>query len=194
VINKKNVLGREPDELGMKDAIHTAIVAVRAGAPVKPGQRCGLNEYREAVPDEKGVGVADPFRRTHISTGQPFWLLLAQDEVPNVRHVWEHPDVDFTPPAREVKRNHYLQQYADALGVSYQQLMDAAAYVVEHGESAPYPGTKTAEELEEAWEEHVDSYELWSEWGSEAFHEFENEGTACCPEYNYPECSLFEVR
>lgn len=32
MINKKNLLGKTPDELGAKDAIHVAIVAVRAGA------------------------------------------------------------------------------------------------------------------------------------------------------------------
>jgi hypothetical protein len=89
VINKKNVLGKAPFDLGTKDAIHVAIVAVRAGQLVQPGQRCGLNEHREAVPNEKGVGVADPFVKGPILTGTSFWLLMAQDEVPNVQHVWE---------------------------------------------------------------------------------------------------------
>ncbi len=37
MINKKNLLGKAPHELGDKDAIHVAIVAVRAGIVITPG-------------------------------------------------------------------------------------------------------------------------------------------------------------
>jgi hypothetical protein len=192
MINKKNVLGKPPHELGTKDAIHTAIVSVRAATLIKPGQRCGLNEHREAVPDAKGPGVADPFLKCHISRGEVFWLMLNQEEIPNVHHVWEHPTVDFSPPAREVKLNPVLAGIASDFGVTYQQLMDAAAHVVEKESSAPYQGTKTAEEVETALEE-LSGYELWSEWADETGFEFADEGTACCPEPVYPYERLFSV-
>jgi hypothetical protein len=184
VINKKNLLGKEPAELGAKDAIHTAIVAVRAGSPINPGQRCKLNEHREALPDEKGVGVADPFRREVIARGKPFWLLLNQDEVPNVQHVWDHQDIDFSPPDREPVMNATLAGVAKDYGVTYEQVMEAADYVLEHEGPAPYPGTIPADELDDIY---FDRYEFWSEWGAEVKHEFENYGSECCPEYNYPE-------
>jgi hypothetical protein len=191
MINKKNLLGKEPDSLGLKDAIHTAIVAVRAGGPIKPGQRCGLNKDREAVPDAKGPGVADPFLKTNLTRGQSFWLLLCQDEVPNVQHVWEHPSVDFTPPTIETKRNSTLAEYADDFGVTYEQLMAAAAYVVAEDQLAPYPGNKSGVEVETANDK---IYDLWYEWSDETGHEFENEGTACCPEYAHPNCGgLFQI-
>lgn len=190
MINKKNLLGKEPIELGIKDAIHTAIVSVRAGRAINPGQRCGLNENREAVPDEKGCGVADPFLRTPIPVGKAFWLLLCQDEVPNVQHVWEHPTVDFTPPAVEAKKNKYLDQYAAQFGVTYEQLMNACAYVVEKETSAPYPGTMTRDQVDEA---NSDAYDVWYEWANETGHEFYNRGTECCPEYDYPDARLFAL-
>lgn len=195
MINKKNLLGKEPDELGDKDAIHVAIVAVRAGSLIKPGQRCGLNEHREAVPHEKGPGVADPFLKANITKGQRFWLLLNQDAVPNVRHVWEHPKVDFSPPTREVQLNESLKECAKKLGVTYQQLMDACASVVASdymGTPAPYPGTLSSEELEEALD---DCYvgDIWYEWSEETGHEFEDQGSACCPEPVHPDCGLFEI-
>lgn len=191
MINKKNLLGKTPGELGLKDAIHTAIVSVRAGKPIKPGQRCGLNKDREAVPDEKGPGVADPFRTGTIIRGMAFWLLLNQDEVPNVRHEWEHPTVDFSPPAIEVKQNTTIKSYADAFGVTYEQIMEAAEYVVEKDKTAVYPGSKTAEEMEAAWD---DRYDFWSEWADETLHEFYNAGTECCPEWQYPDCDLFQAK
>ena len=41
MINKKNVLGKRPQEFGVKDAVHVAIVSVHAGRPIQPGQRVG---------------------------------------------------------------------------------------------------------------------------------------------------------
>jgi hypothetical protein len=187
MINKKNLLGKTPDELGTKDAIHVAIVAVRAGSAIKPGQRCKMNEHREAVPDSEGEGVADPFVKDAIATGQSFWLLLNQDAVPNVQHVWEHPTIDFAPPAREVKRNRAIEQTAKAFGVTYEQVLEAADKVVsgKYGyDEAPYPGTLTAEEFRKVKWDHWD---FWSEWADETFYEFENTGSGCCPEYDYPE-------
>lgn len=191
MINKKNVLGKTPDELGIKDAIHTAIVSVRAGSPIKPGQRCGPNKDREFVPNGKGPGVADPFRKAPIGTGDAFWLILDQDAVPNVQHVWEHPTVDFAPPTKPVKRNAAIEDVAKLYGVTYEQAMAAVDYVLEHGESAPHPGGMTQEQIEEL---DFESYDFWSEWSDEVGHEFENQGSACCPEYEYPDGDLFEVK
>jgi hypothetical protein len=190
MINKKNVLGKAPFDLGDKDAIHVAIVAVRAGRLIKPGEKCGLNEHREAVPDPKGVGVADPFLKDNISTGDSFWLLLNQDAVPNVRHVWEHPTADFTPPSRAVETNRWLQKAADGLGVTYSQLMQACASVVSTGSAAVYPGTLSRDDLDDKLDNW--RYEVWSEWASESGYEFDNHGSECCPEYDYPEV-LFKL-
>jgi len=185
VINKKNVLGKEPHELGDKDAIHVAIVAVRASHLIKPGDRCGLNEFGEALRQAAGVGVADPFRREPIARGQSFWLLLDQDAVPNVRHVWDHPSVSFTPPTREPVFNRSLVQIAGELKLTYQQLMDACAECVRAGNPVAYVGPLSEAELTSALD-RLDKYELWSEWSEESGHKFENSGTVCCPEYDYP--------
>jgi hypothetical protein len=185
MINKKNLLGKTPDVLGDKDAIHVAIVSVRAGRAIEPGQRCGLNADREAVPDRKGCGYADPWRRKTIMRGEAFWMLLNQDEVPNVQHHWEHPTLDFSPPTTAAKRNKWIQQTADEFGVTYEQIMAAAEYVVEHDKPAPYPGEKDLSEI------YFDRWEFWSEWAGETLTEFPNYGSECCPEYAYPKCHLF---
>lgn len=182
MINKKNLLGKAPIELGDKDAIHVGIVSVRAGAAITPGAKCKLNADREAISDEKGIGVADPFLKKIIMKGQSFWLLLNQDEISSVRHDWDHPTVDFSPPTIEVKRNPYIQVAADLFGVTYQQIMDAAAYVVEHDKPAPYPGTKDIDEVEDEF----DRYDFWAEWAGETLYEFPNYGSECCPEHEYP--------
>lgn len=197
MINKKNVLGKTPQELGDKDAIHVAIVSVRAGSVIEPGGRCKMNEFHEAIPAnyKDSVGVADPFRKGNITTGQAFWLLLEQDAVPNVQHVWEHPEVDFSPPTREVKLNEYLQRNAVGLGVTYQELMDMCQYVVDNDKPAPIPETctKTSEQIQEAIDESdIELYDIWSCWADETGYVFTNNGTECCPEYDYPD-ELFEL-
>jgi hypothetical protein len=191
MINKKNLLGKTPHELGTKDAIHTAIVAVRAAQLIKPGQRCGLNEFNEAIPSDKGPGVADPFLRAKITTGQVFWLLLGLDEVPNVRHVWEHPTVKFDLPTRETQRNRTIESYAKTLGVTYEQLMDAAEKWAIEMVRVDYPGALSEKDLDRAFDEEFDRYDFWSEWSAVTGHEFENQGSACCPEYAYPDGDLF---
>ena len=182
MINKKNLLGKEPAELGDKDAIHVAIVAVRAATPINPGQKCSINEFGEAVSDNgRGVGVADPFLKQAIAKGQSFWLLLNGTEVPNVKHTWEHPKFDFSPPTTPVVLNKYLDNFAKEIGVSYQQLMDAC-WVKAEGGVPKYPGTLTVEELEE-----LEYYDVWSEWCDETlFDGFPDYGTACCSEIEYP--------
>lgn len=180
MINKKNFLGSAPVELGTKDAVHVAIVSVRAGAPIKPGQRCSINEFGEAVPG-KGPGVANPFVG-EIGKGEPFWLLMNPTEVVSVSHTWEHPTVEFGLPTREVVRNTYLVRYADKLGISYEELMKACKRAVE-GNPIKYGGPLEEDELDEK----IDRYDIFSEWSEETGHEFDNHGSDCCPEYDYPE-------
>lgn len=190
MINKKNLLGKTPNALGVKDAVHVAIVAVRAGAVIDPGERCKMNEHREAIPDYKGEGIADPFRKTKILCGEVFWLMLNQDAVPNVQHTWEHPTIDFSPPTRKVVLNTSIMEAAKLFGVTYKQIMDAANEVYLTGNAVKYPGTKDANDLD-VINDDFDRYDFWSEWAAETGNEFQNNGTECCPEYDYPNY-LFE--
>lgn len=65
--------------------------------------------------------------------------------------------------------------------MTYEQIMQAAKYVVEHYASAKHPGDV----------DEFDMYDFWSAWAAETGHEFEDVGTACCPEVQYPEANLF---
>lgn len=183
MINKKNVLGKAPFDLGEKDAIHVGIVSVRAGAPIHPGQKCSLNDRREAVPNSDGIGVADPFLKSKIAKGQNFWLLISQDKIPNVRHTWELPNVDFSAPTVAVQKNKWLERHAKELHITYEQLMDACAEAVNTWKGVPYPGDLTEEQFEDVY----DKYDIFSEWADEVDYKFDNVGTMCCPEYEYPD-------
>lgn len=184
MINKKNVLGKSPDELGAKDAVHVAIVSVRAACAITPGRRCGLNEFNEAIPNGKGPGIADPFRKGMISTGDTFWLLMDQRQIATVKHTWDHPSVAFDPPTREVELSKWLLAAAQSVGITYGQLMSACSERVRTGEPVLFPGTMTEDEFEDT---DFDYYGAWSEWCEETgYDEFPDYGSACCPEIDYP--------
>lgn len=188
MINKKNLLGKIPEEVGVKDAIHTAIVSVRAGCPISPGSRVKMNDNGEAVPGD-GPGVADPFLKRHIRTGDLFWLLMDLVEVPNVQHTWDLPKYNFIPK-NPVRRNYTIQAYADELKITYEQFMDALEKFNSTEKQISYPGTLSEDELDEVME-NIERYDLWSEWSHESGYEFYNTGSSCCPEYVYPSVRMF---
>lgn len=196
MINKKNVLGKKPETLGVKDAIHVAIVSVRAAELLQPGQRCTMNEHNEAVASPKGEGVVDPFLKHPVYRGQPFQLLLDQTEVPNVRHEWDHPIVSFAAPTRKPVMNKTIEHAAKLFGVTYEQIMADAAFVADTERAATYTGKLSADELKtllidiEEGDAEFERYDFWSEWANETGHEFYNNGSECCPEYDYP-CELY---
>lgn len=197
MINKKNYLVQKPTEAGIKDAVHCAIVSVRAGATIQPGQRCKINEFGEAIPGN-GPGFANVFMTNQVLTGEFLWLMMHPNEVESVLHTWEHKD-DFIPK-RDIAYNNTLLEYAEAYGVTYQQLMDALTYKVHKDKEMTYLGTKTEEEITR-FEDNVydydknkiyyERYDLWSEWGMETNYTFPNWGTECCPEWRFPDAPLF---
>lgn len=184
MINKKALLNREPEEAGIKDAVHVAIVSLRAGKPIKPGEYIKLNADREAVPSSKkdSFGLASPFIDKHIGTGDLFWGLLHLNELRTVYHHWDH-ELSFEPPITSVKQNKYLARYADQLKISYEDFMKACNEMAYNEKQTPYSGPLSEEELDNALS---DQYDIWSEWSEESGHEFYNVGTECCPEYDYP--------
>lgn len=190
MINNKTTLGRNPLEAGVKDAVHVAIVSCRAGQALDPGDKVKLNEHREAVLSDKNIGVVDPFMNGRVSNGELFWLVMLPSQVQSVRHEWDHK-LSFEPPDREVQKNQWIQIHADRLGLTYEQLMDAANRLYNYEISTRYEGTITSQE---DFEYKLDDlYDFWGEWAEEMGIEFENEGTACCPEYTYPDSwSLFD--
>jgi hypothetical protein len=191
MINKKKTLGKYPNILGERDAIHVPIVSVRAGSPLTPGQKCCINEYGEAVKQDlhnrlKTVGIVDPFLKFDVITGENFWLLVDSKAIPSVVHYWEHPDINFSVPTRDVEENKYLAGYAKDLGVTYHFLFSAMnTFINENEKSTVYEGKLTEEELEEIVEDFENS-DVWYEWAEETGHEFENYGSECCPEHDYP--------
>lgn len=186
-INKKTLLGRSPQELGVKDAVHAAIVSLRAGHALKPGEYITLNADREAIRSgtDGAFGIADPFFNGPIATGTVFWGILKMEEIPTVTHHWDHPKHSFEAPATEPKHNRTIEDLATQLGLQYEDVMSACQLYVTKDRQTPYSNPLSEDDFDKVQDEF--HYELWSEWADESGWEFSNNGTECCPEYDYPD-------
>lgn len=124
---------------GERDAIHLAVEPVIAGESIRPGQDItirdgqayGANGY---LPDEKMLGIADPFLKNVIRPGQKFWLVVYPRQITSLRHVWSHPDFPesiqphdqsgISDPVEASKA--WITAFAAELDQTYSRLMRAA--------------------------------------------------------------------
>ena len=117
---------------------------------MEPGQPINFVEGSklsvEVVPLEDSIGIVDPFLSAEVNTGERFWLVVHPRQITSLRHVWTHPAFDDEEEDTSVKKssledriefkkeldgtNHairWIKDYADGLGLDYDELMDAAA-------------------------------------------------------------------
>lgn len=80
-------------ELGVRDAVHLAVIGVAAAEGLRPGQHVSLDGSGCAVlaPVGSGVGIVDPFLQVPVGAGDVFQLMLYPRTISSLRHVWEHP-------------------------------------------------------------------------------------------------------
>lgn len=79
-----------------RDAVHVAIVPVRAAQLLRCGDAVKLNAAGKAVPCEvyEAIGAVDPFLPEYcreLHEDEWFWLCLFPKTITGLRHVWEHP-------------------------------------------------------------------------------------------------------
>lgn len=76
-----------------RDAIHVAIVPMKAYQDLDPGEHVGIIEGHLEVAGvtNSPIGIVDPFLTKMVKEGQSFWLFLYQGTVTSLRHEWEHP-------------------------------------------------------------------------------------------------------
>jgi hypothetical protein len=133
------------DELDIRDAIHIAVATVKAGEFLSPGQRVGLIGPGIAGTGVEAIGIVDPFLTESVLEGERFHMCLFPYTITSLRHQWTHPAFEAAEikPPKPVEREEteeyqeskrWLEDYADNLGVSYDELMAHVEEFVEHGE------------------------------------------------------------
>jgi hypothetical protein len=99
------MLGALPGPEDRRDAIHIAIVPVRACYRLRPGEHVGLlpadfaESHSVGLPGDlpfvgngvAPIGIVDPFLLRPVERGEAFWLCLYPYSITSLRHVWTHP-------------------------------------------------------------------------------------------------------
>lgn len=117
-----------------RDCVHIAIAPVEAGEFLAAGVRVMLvNGKAWFARKEPSIGIVDPFLNTSVEAGQRFWLLLYQQTITGMRHVWRHsafpdenelrPNSEEKPMSEKDKSIEWLKEQARYCGVSYERMM-----------------------------------------------------------------------
>jgi hypothetical protein len=85
-----------PNAWAPRDAVHVAVIPMRAGSLLRPGQHVGVFKGEAWAADgEPGqpaaIGVVSPFLIQDVLKGQCFWLMIYPGTITSLRHQWEHP-------------------------------------------------------------------------------------------------------
>jgi hypothetical protein len=132
-----------------RDAVHVAIAPVVARTLLGPGQHVGISSTGEVTDMKPYIGVIDPFLPRPVRAGERCWLFLYPQTITSLHHVWQHPafpvevsasqsasTVTAAPGAgaRMSASQAWLRDFAGSVGLSYHELLQAAADFLATGE------------------------------------------------------------
>lgn len=154
-------LGQLLPSTAVRDAIHVAIAPVVAACELTPGQDAGMNTDGMADSQATPIGIVDPFLSRNVRRGQRFYLLLYPNTVTGMRHHWLHPSFDLPSAIERSASETWLRDFAERIGLTFPDLLDAITRWVERQEYHVFQGHKTPEECytqrEEMWR-HYEAY------------------------------------
>lgn len=100
-------LGETPNvDVGVRDAVHVAVIAVVCDEELSPGREVSLAEeglIRRCAIAGAGIGIVDPYLRQPAAKGDVVWLCLFPRSVTGMRHHWRHSAFPDESPARTVQ-------------------------------------------------------------------------------------------
>lgn len=76
-----------------RDAVHIAMMSVKAGERLKPGQRIGfiMGDFEHVGESSDPCGIVDPYLGDDVEIGQIFLMFMFPGSIVSIRHHWEHP-------------------------------------------------------------------------------------------------------
>lgn len=83
-----------------RDAMHVAVIPAVLAVPMMPGQYVQIEDgvAHPVLPSMPSIGVVDPFLRGMQGANVRVWILIHPNQVSNLRHEWNHPDLDPSDP------------------------------------------------------------------------------------------------
>ena len=124
-------------DVGGRDAVHVAVIAVTAAIKLTPGREVGFVDKEKLIvsPYEKHVGIVDPFLKSTVQPGERFWLYLYPRTITSLRHNWTHPEFSdapanavYTPPTGKLASEQWLRDFCSSNDVpSYEEVVGLAS-------------------------------------------------------------------
>lgn len=74
-----------------RDAIHLAVIPVKALHHLEPGEHVTAAGWGTWPYSHDAVGIVDPFLSNPVAAGEWFWLVIYPRKITSLRHVWSHP-------------------------------------------------------------------------------------------------------
>ncbi len=135
-----------PDDVGGRDAVHVAVVAVRAEQDLAPGEHVG----KDGTVDNP-LGIVDPFLTHEVKRGQRFWLYLYPRTITGLSHKWTHPAFDVEADAKKaLESERWLREFVRTADCpDYNTLINAA--VGDHHKNDAGDGGYTMSRLEDEY-------------------------------------------
>ena len=139
--NEHTVLGKIPTG-NERDAVHVAVIPVKAGSDLLPGMRVGLLDDGRASGCAVHIGIVDPFLTDVVRAGSMFYLALFPETVTGMRHHWSHPafseTVDYVDTDASITGVNIdmISEVAALCGVSRGEMLDIAKWYCDHGDMA----------------------------------------------------------
>lgn len=128
-----NVL-ENPETIGIRDAIHVAVVSLRSSADMNPGQAVTWHEKGISVKPcsitDVEIGIVNPFVRGGVGRFENVWIMLFPNSVTGMTHHWSHPDFDEIDLDLDFAKS-IVKKTAAALGLYDCESQDTFDYLIE---------------------------------------------------------------
>ncbi len=86
---------------GDRDAVHIAVLPVKAHKELRPGEDIGYDNGKTS--SENPIGIVDPFLKRIVREGDMFFMMLYPNTITSLRHNWTHPAVTDAAASQEAK-------------------------------------------------------------------------------------------
>jgi len=143
------MLGELADATSQRDAIHIAVLPVKAGEHLYPSAYVRVvvvdgvfTAFASRRDHANAIGVVDPFLdgEKGVDEGQHCFVCLKPYTITSLRHEWTHPKLEAMLNAKLPDNAHdaavaYITEIADVVGISYEAIMEGAR---RHCESEEY--------------------------------------------------------
>lgn len=150
-----------------RDAIHLAVLPVRAYYGLEPGAEIEVIDGWASNPKNgKGMGIVDPFLTKSVVKGEWFWMVLKPRLITSLRHVWTHPafpsdEVSIEEKSSGSRAQDRLDSIAKEMGVDPTVLINRTKAYLQRGEywnaGDLFEGASLPDEYWDVYEEVTDT-------------------------------------